>query len=90
MANVDAGMNIQEVRDLAKLLDTKAGELDTIITTLQNKIQGTSWVGKDANDFKGPWWAGHKKSLKKTADDLRGFAQSAKNNATEQEKVSGH
>lgn len=89
MANFTDGMNIPEVMDLSKLLEGKAAELDKIVQMLNGKIASTTWNGKDANDFKGPWWDGHRTSLKKTAEDLRGFARSAKNNADEQAQVSG-
>lgn len=85
---VTHGMNIEEVRTLGKRLQSEADNLRNLISTLNNAVTSTTWVGPDANDFKGPWWDGHKGQLMKIADDLHGFGQSAMNNAAEQDQVS--
>ena len=89
MATVSEGMNVGEVRQLAKDLTGVAQQIDTIIAELARRIPATTWVGKDSRDFKGPWWEGHRKSLRKVVDDLNGYSRSASNNADEQERASG-
>ena len=89
MAPVSEGMNVGEVRQLAKDLTGVAQQIDTIIAELARRIPATTWVGKDSRDFKGPWWEGHRKSLRKVVDDLNGYSRSASRNADEQERASG-
>lgn len=85
---VSHGMNLEEVRGLGTRLQNESENLRSLINMLNNAVQSTTWVGPDANEFKGPWWEGHRSQLMKIADDLHGFGQSALNNAQEQFDVS--
>jgi hypothetical protein len=82
------GLDPDQVERLGKDLQNYASELREALKTLEKAVNNAAWVGKDANDFKGPWWQGHKNSLKDMAEQLHGFGQSALNNATEQRKLS--
>ncbi len=86
---ISHGMNIEEVRSLGQRLKQESQNLQNIMSSLQGLVQNTTWVGPDAQQFKGPWWDGHRGNLQKIVQDLDGFGQSAINNATEQENVSG-
>lgn len=85
---VTHGMNIQEVEQLAARLREAADRIDTISMGLDREVRTTPWAGPDAERFKGQWWPAHRGHLGRTAQDLRGFGQSAQNNATEQARTS--
>lgn len=82
------GMNPDEVERLGQVLQERAGELEAIVARLESLVHSTTWMGPDANEFKGPWWDGHKNQLRQIAQQLHGFGQSAKNNAAEQRQIS--
>ena len=86
---VTHGMNIEEVRALGYKLQAMQGEIDGIINRLNAEVNGTTWVGPDASEFKGTWWPEHSKRLRQMGTDLHGFGQSAMNNASAQEQASG-
>ncbi|MDO4791634.1 MAG: WXG100 family type VII secretion target [Buchananella hordeovulneris] len=87
MANM-IGMNVEEVRALAGTFEQKAGELDNIISTVESKLGATTWVGKDADQFRNDWNSRLKPDLKRAAEELRKAAGTAKTNATAQENTS--
>lgn len=86
-----AGMNIEEVRRLARDLGNQA---DNINNNLIPQINGiltqleANWSGGDFIKFKGWWETEHRPHLQKLAGDIGGLGQSALNNAQEQENVS--
>lgn len=90
MNAITHGMNPEEVENLGRTLKSRAAELNQLVSQLNGLVHNTSWVGPDANNFKGPWWDGHRAHLSKIAQDLDGFGQSALNNASAQRSTSGH
>ena len=82
------GMSLGEVRHLAQQLDVSASALRATISAVDGRVHGTTWVGPDAERFRS-WWPGHRQLLLQAADRIHGLAQSARNNADEQERVSG-
>ena len=82
------GMNIEEVRQTGRELQTKSQDLQNIINTLQAKVDTTTWEGPDAVRFKTEWWPNHKQVLVNMVQELNGLGQSALNNAQEQENIS--
>ena len=88
--NISHGMNVQEVKALGTNLKQISRDINNMMNTLNSKVGNTSWVGPDATKFKNDWWPQHRAHLQKMIADLDGFGQSAMNNASEQEKVSGH
>jgi uncharacterized protein YukE len=82
------GMNIQDVRTLAALLQRKSDEIRQLVSEVDGKVHSTTWEGPDAQRFKNDWWPQHKSHLLQVADQIHGFGQSANNNAAEQENVS--
>ena len=91
MTQISHGMNIGEVRNLGTRLQQQYAES---IRGLMREIEGlvnnttTTWVGPDAEAFRS-WWPDKRTALNAIADDLHGFGQSALNNVSEQESVSG-
>lgn len=86
------GMNIDQVRDYARQLDGQAEQIRGQLINQMNSILGGlegNWAGPDFVQFKGWWEQEHRPRLMKIAEDIAGLAQSARNNAQEQEQVSG-
>lgn len=85
---VSHGMNIEEVRNLGRQLQTQADNIQQVMASLDSAVNGATWVGSDADTFKGQWWPQHRTQLQQVVQGLSDFGQSAINNATEQENVS--
>lgn len=85
---VTHGMNVEEVKTLGDQLKRKGGDIERLVREIENQLNGTTWVGPDADTFRNNWWPGHKRRLEQMAKDLDGFGQSAMNNASEQVDVS--
>jgi uncharacterized protein YukE len=85
---VTHGMNVEEVKHLGQVLQQKAADIQAIISEINGKVNGTTWMGPDAQAFKEQWWPEHQQHLKAVSDQIQGFGQSALNNASEQESVS--
>ena len=82
------GMDPEAVRTLARQLELKAGEIDTIATTLSTQIDGTTWLGRDADAFRGDWAGTYRTQLAAVSAALREASTRATNNAAQQEEAS--
>ena len=84
------GMNVEEVRNIAKQLTAQAGNVETLIGQIDKLIARTQteWQGKDAVEFKSWWDSQHRPRLKELQASIAGLGKSAMNNANEQEQVS--
>lgn len=84
MANNTLGMNPDEVKAFAQLLNQKADELNSTVSQLTSKLGSTSWTGPDATKFRGDWSSVHANALRKVADELKTTATQANKNADQQ------
>lgn len=82
------GMNPEEVRALASQLNQKAGEIESIKSQLTSKLQGTTWVGQDANQFRSEWDSSHAPAINRVVEALRTASQTATRNASAQDQTS--
>ncbi len=82
------GMNPAEVRELARLLDQKASEVDAARTECTAKIQSVEWKGQDAEKFRSEWEGQHAPNLQRASEQMKQAAQAANRNADEQEQTS--
>ncbi|MCX6501572.1 MAG: WXG100 family type VII secretion target [Microbacterium sp.] len=82
------GLDVQQVRQLSSQLNQKAGDIDSILSTLTGALNGTQWEGPDANQFRNDWSGQYTSSLKQVAQALRDAAQKATQNANAQEQTS--
>jgi len=82
------GMDAEAVRLLAKQLELKAGEIDTIANTLSTQIDGTTWLGRDADTFRADWSGTYRTQLVAVSTALREASTRATNNAAQQEEAS--
>ena len=85
---IDAGMNIDEVRDLADQLKRASREIDAIVRVLNRQVPTSPWKGPDSIRFRREWWPRHRTALQAIGTSLDGFGQSAANNAEEQRRAS--
>ena len=89
MAGLTHGMNPTEVEDLGRHLQAQAAELERLVDQLDRSVRSTSWQGADAQRFRTQWWPAHRTRLAEVAESVKGFGQSALNNAAEQRRASG-
>jgi hypothetical protein len=82
-------MNVAEVRQLAAHLRQGADRLRAVVSTVDGRVNYSSWEGPQAQRFRQEFWPARRSQLLHAAEALRGLAQSASNNADEQERVSG-
>jgi len=82
------GLDVQQVRQLSSQLNQKAGDIDSILSTLTGALNGTQWEGPDATQFRNDWSGQYTSSLKQVAQALRDAAQKATQNANAQEQTS--
>ena len=82
------GLDIQQVRQLSTQLNQKAGDIDSILTSLTTALNGTQWEGPDATQFRNDWTGQHTSALRQVAQALRDAASKAQQNAAQQEQTS--
>lgn len=82
------GADVQQLRSLSAQLNNKAGEIESILSTLTGALNGTQWVGNDATAFRNDWSGHHTAALKQVANALRDAATKAQQNASQQEQTS--
>ena len=82
------GLDVQQVRQLSTQLNQKAGDIDSILSTLTNALNATQWEGPDATQFRNDWSGQHTSSLRQVAQALRDAASKAQQNAAAQEQTS--
>lgn len=82
------GADIQQLRALGAQLNSKAGEIDGILSNLTNLLNNTQWQGPDATRFHTEWTGQHTAALRQVASALRDAASKAQQNAAQQEQAS--
>lgn len=82
------GMDVIEVRNLAKQFNAKADEITGIKNFIESQISSTTWVGTDRDTFKSDWDSRLRPSLERVVDELQKAAQTAIKNAEMQENTS--
>lgn len=86
------GADVEQLRGLATKLDTTwAGQIDSLITSVDSAVQASAnnvWLGPDANEFRNVTWPAHKKALQAARQALADAGATAKRNATAQENTS--
>ena len=85
------GMNVEVIRQIARDLKVQASDIGSVVGRVDNLVARaqTGWKGRDAQAFVGWWQQQHRPRLLSLRAELEGLATSARNNADEQERVSG-
>lgn len=84
------GADIQQLRQLSSQLNQKAGEIDSVLSTLTSQLGNTDWRGPDSEAFRNDWQSTHTNALKQVASALRDAASKAQQNANQQESTSAN
>jgi len=74
----------EDVQALGADFDTKAGEVETLITAITTRLQATTWRGNDRDHFESTWSGEITNSLTQLAQALRDAGTIATSNATQQ------
>jgi WXG100 family type VII secretion target len=82
------GLDVQQVRQLSSQLNTKAGEIESALSTLTSLLSNTQWEGPDATAFRNDWSGQHTAALKQVITALRDASTKAQQNANAQETTS--
>lgn len=82
------GMDIEQVRGLARNLEQQAQVIDDIISQLNSALQSTDWKGPDADQFRNDWNSSLVPDLRRVAGELRRASQRADRNAQAQANTS--
>lgn len=85
------GMDVDAVRVVAQRLTASAGQLDSIIGTIEGLVAQAfgAWDGQDVHDFQGWWTSQHRPKLQGLHQDLVGAATRLGQQMAQQEQVSG-
>lgn len=82
------GLDVQQVRQLSSQLSQKAGDIESVLSTLTSTLGNTEWTGPDAQAFRNDWSGQHTAALKQVVNALRDASQKAQGNAQAQENAS--
>jgi uncharacterized protein YukE len=84
------GMETDQGRDHAQRLRTAGQRMDEVCTTLDSEIRAstTSWIGPDAEGFRGRWSAGTAPLLRQLVDELQRCAATLERDADQQDEAS--
>ncbi|TFD32235.1 WXG100 family type VII secretion target [Cryobacterium cryoconiti] len=78
----------EEVDALAQDFETKASDIENLISALKARLGGTTWVGTDRSRFEGDWDGQLSSSLRSVSSALRDAAMTARGNAEQQRTAS--
>lgn len=84
------GMDITQVRTLAKLFQSEAEQINQIISKISGQLGSTQWLGPDATQFHNDWNGQYSSALRNVANELTQASNSATRNANEQEQAAAH
>ncbi|MGP9693940.1 WXG100 family type VII secretion target [Brachybacterium sp. AOP25-B2-12] len=86
--NLIKGMDVEEVRRLAKDLDSAAEEILRIEKELTSGLDGVDWTGPDADRFRSQWESETVPALQQISEAITGLSTTADANASEQQSTS--
>ncbi|MDY7540848.1 WXG100 family type VII secretion target [Cryobacterium sp. 10I1] len=82
------GLDVEQVRQLSGQLSQKAGDIESVLSTLTNTLGNTQWTGPDSESFRSDWSGQHTTALRQVIEALKNASQKAQANAQAQEEVS--
>ena len=87
-SNSYSGMDISQVRSLARQMQTEAAEIEALLQRLTAQLEGAPWRGTDRDRFLDEWRSRHLGALRRVADGLERAAEQANEHARRQEWAS--
>ncbi|TAJ48220.1 MAG: hypothetical protein EPO52_08670 [Herbiconiux sp.] len=82
------GLDVEQVQQLSKQLNSQSQQVQTILTTLTSALQSVQWTGPDAENFRSEWNTTHTAALKQVITALEDASQKAAKNASDQAATS--
>ncbi|MDO5662002.1 MAG: WXG100 family type VII secretion target [Brachybacterium sp.] len=82
------GMNVEEVRQMAAVLQEAAAEIEQISSELTSGLEQVDWTGPDADRFRGQWQSEMIPTLQRLSASVTELSTAAQRNASEQESAS--
>lgn len=82
------GMDVAGVRQLSKLMLSKADEIESAAKQVQKQVNSVKWVGADANRYRDDWNTTQMNNVRQVTEALRRAGKQAAKDADEQEKAS--
>lgn len=86
--NALKGMNVEEVRAMARQLRDAAEEITRIEQELTSGLEGVDWTGPDADRFRGQWSGEMVPALQQVMNSVSDLGDTADRNVAEQESTS--
>lgn len=78
----------EDVHALGAEFETQAGEVETLISAINTRLQATTWRGSDRDNFEATWSGEMTNNLTQLAQALRDTGTIANNNADQQTAAS--
>lgn len=88
MADGMIGADPEQLRDLAKIMESSGSQLKQVSSSLNGVIARVRWNGPDSEKFRGQWNNGMRKTLHSTGLMLAEHSSLLKNQAQEQDRAS--
>jgi hypothetical protein len=88
MANITHGMSVDEVRNLARMLDQRGADVETMAREITAALDSAPWVGPDAEAYKEKWRNEGVRQMTEAKDILVAAGQAANQNAQAQDDTS--
>ena len=82
------GLDPEEMTALSRNMKSEAAKIESAAKSLDGRLRGVWWKGKDAEKFKGDW-QGHRKALAQVTQALNNAAQQIDQNVSQQQQASG-
>jgi hypothetical protein len=82
------GADVDQLKNLGTKLQVGASDIENTKNNLNKLLDGTQWMGPDADHFRSEWSGNHMTSLTKVAEALKDAGQKATRNAEEQSTAS--
>ncbi|MDH6246232.1 WXG100 family type VII secretion target [Mycobacterium sp. OTB74] len=82
------GIESEQMDQMGRQFDSKAAEIQSLVSQLGRALEGVGWSGPDADRFKTDWQGKHATELKAVSEALRTAAQSIRRNMQDQQSAS--
>ena len=82
------GADVAQLKNLGNKLQAGSSEIENQKSMLTKVLDGTQWMGPDADAFKQKWSGEHMTQLTRVAESLKEASQKATRNAQEQSDAS--
>lgn len=82
------GLDPEEMTALGRNMRSESAKIDSAAKSLDGRLRGVWWKGKDAEKFKSDWQS-HRKALGQVSEALKAAAQQIDQNVNQQQQASG-